>query len=145
MEQYKKKLRRRIGLLTLAAIFSVGFGIYDVFFAPELIKTMPTFEFQCGFTSTLGLSAMCFVIYFKRIQEDEEALQKQYNKETDERMKLIRAKAGMPVTLFFSVAMIVAGIVAGYFNSIVFYTLIAAGLCLIGTAAVIKAVYMKIM
>ena len=44
----------------------------------------------------------------------------QYNKENDERMKAIKAKAGMPMLLITSIVMIIVGVIAGYFNFTIF-------------------------
>ena len=41
-------------------------------------------------------------------------------------MKAIRAKAGMPLTLYFAVVMIAAGTVIGYWNELIFVTLVIA-------------------
>ena len=69
-------------------------------------------------------------------------LREAYLKETDERMILIRSKAGMPALLITSVIMIFAGIIAGYFNIIVFYSLLAAGVCQLLLGVCLKFYYM---
>ncbi len=58
-------------------------------------------------------------------------------------MKAIRAKAGMPTVLIFSVVIIVAGILIGYSNTVVFYTLVATAALQLAIACVTKFVYTK--
>ena len=60
--------------------------------------------------------------------QDDTELRRLYNQEHDERMQAIRARAGIPVTLFMGVALMGAGLVATFFNMTVSLTLVAAGL-----------------
>ena len=48
--------------------------------------------------------------------------------ETDERKAYIRTKSGGWVMYFSALALIIAGIVAGYYSMTVFFTLLAAGM-----------------
>ena len=59
-------------------------------------------------------------------------------------MKAIRAKAGMPMILISSVVMVIVGIIIGYSNTVVFYTLIAAAALQLMIACITKFVYTKI-
>ena len=60
-------------------------------------------------------------------------------------MQYIRAKAGMPMLLVTSCVMVIAGIIAGYFNVTVFMTLTAAAMCQLLVGSLIKMYYMKTM
>jgi len=143
MDKYKKVLKRRIALLTIPVLLAVGLGIYDVFFASEVIKDSFIFGFQCGASIALGIMSATLIIYYRRILADDKKLKLQYNKENDERLKTIRAKAGMPMLLITSIGMIVAGIVAGYFNPTIFITLVAAAIAQMLIGAVIKQIYLR--
>ena len=92
-------------------------------------------DFQSGFMLGLAIVSLFMLMKYRKLLRDERGLRESFNKETDERMILIRSKAGMPALLITSVIMIFAGIIAGYFNIIIFYTLLAAGICqlLLGT------------
>ncbi len=91
------------------ALFAVGLGIYDVFRAADEVSSSEIFAFQCGLTTALGVLAIVMIIRYSRALRSEKALQIRRNKENDERMKAIRAKADMPTVLIFSVAIIAAG------------------------------------
>jgi hypothetical protein len=74
---------------------------------------------------------------------DEKKLKLQFNKEKDERLKAIRAKAGMPILLVTSVLMIIAGVIAGYFNATIFVTLIIAAVGQMIISGFVKMIYMR--
>ena len=79
------------------------------------------------------------------ILKDETKLRQQFNLENDERLKAIRAKSGMPMLIFTSLAMVIAGMIAGFFNETVCLTLIIAAACQLLAGVAVKAVHMKIM
>ena len=143
MENYKNVVKTRITLLTIPVLIAVSLGIYSVFFASEATKESYMFGFQCGFSIALGISAIVFIIHQKKILNDEMKLKLQYNKENDERLKAIRAKAGMPLLFITSVGMIVAGVIAGYFSLVIFSALIIAATIQMLIGAIIKLVYTR--
>jgi len=143
MENYKNVVKTRITLLTIPVLIAVSLGIYSVFFASEATKESHMFGFQCGFSIVLGISAIVFIVRQKAILNDEMKLKLQYNKENDERLKTIRAKAGMPLLFITSVGMIVAGVVAGYFSLAVFSALVSAAVIQMLIGAIIKQIYMR--
>lgn len=144
MKRYRKTLQIRMVLLTALAVFAVCLGIYDAFLAPEGVRTNSVFGFQCGVTTAMGVwAAACLLRYGKALRNGE-TLQRQYVREHDERMQAIRAKAGMPLSLIFSLAMMAGGIVLGYVNETVFVALTAAAALQLLAAVVVKGVYMKI-
>lgn len=145
MEKYKKVITIRVFLLSILALSAVGLGIYDVFWAAAEVKTRFIFGFQCGVTTGLGILALIWIIRYRKVLRNEKELKIQYDKENDERMKAIRAKAGMPMVLITSVVMIVSGIIIGYQNTTVFYALITAAAAQLGVACVTKFIYTKIM
>lgn len=104
------------------------FANYSVFGATEERKGSNVYEFQTGLAVGLGVMAVLLCIRYQQMLSDEKKLLLQYTRENDERYKAIRQKAGMPMLLISSVILIAVGIVAGYFNEVVFITLVAAGL-----------------
>lgn len=145
MERYKKSIKRRICLLSIPVCIAALLGCYDVFVASEAVKNNFIFCFQCGLAVSLGLFCVLLIFRYRFLLNDEEKLQLAYIRETDERLVSIRAKAGMPLLLILSIAMILAGVIAGYFNIIIFYTLIIAGICQIIAGCCIKLICMKTM
>lgn len=144
MEKYKKIMIVRMFLLSILALLTVGLGIYDVFLATAEIKASEIFEFQCGITTAFGILALLRIIRYRKALRNDKELQIQCNKENDERMKAIRAKAGMPMILISSIIMIIAGIIIGYSNMVVFYTLIAAAVIQLVIVCITKFIYTKI-
>lgn len=145
MDNYKKVIKKRIWMLSFLVLLAVGLGIFDTFWASAEMKESKIFAFQCGAATALGVFSACLLIHYKKILQNEEDLKIQYNKENDERMKAIKAKAGMPMLLITSIVMIIVGVIAGYFNFTIFFTLIIAAVCQLLTSFVVKLVYMKIM
>lgn len=145
MEEYRKSLKRRIGLLSIPVCIAGLLGTYDVFGATEAMKNSYIFCFQCGGASALGLLCIILIFRYRALLNNEEKLQLEYIKETDERLAAIRTKAGMPLLLILSIGMIFAGIIAGYFNIIIFYTLITTAICQMIVGCCIKLICMKTM
>ena len=142
MEEFKKKIRQRVALLCILLAVGACLSIFDVFFAPEELKNSYVFGFQTGAVTALTMLAVVLVINYGVVLRDEKKLRRLFNRESDERYKAIRAKAGMPVLLFTAVGMIVSGVIAGYFNFTVFVTLIAAGAAQILVGAALKSYYL---
>lgn len=143
MENYRKSIKRRIYLLAAVAIFACCLGIFDVFIAPPEMKESYILGFQTGAITALGLVSVILIIRFSKLLRDEKKLQLQFNKENDERYKAIRGKAGMPMLLFTSVAMIIVGMIAGYFNSTIFLVLMIAATTQMLVGAIVKMIYLK--
>lgn len=78
-----------------------------------------------------------------RSLRSEAALRLAYNRENDERMKAIRARAGMPMLLISSAIILLAAMVAGCFSAAVFYTLVAVAAGQLTLGAAVKFFYMK--
>lgn len=101
MKAYRKVLRTRMILLSALALFAVGLGVYDSFFATAEVKASNVLAFQCGITVAFGAAAVATMVRYARALRDEKSMRRQYVVENDERMKAIRAKAGTPLNLFF--------------------------------------------
>ena len=145
MEKYKKTLRIRIALfgsvILLNAVLAICQRIMDDRGKiPADVSSIT--DFQSGFLMGLAILSLFMLIKYRKLLRDERSLRESYNRETDERMVLIRSKAGMPALLITSIVMIFAGIFGGYYNIIIFYTLLAAGLCQILLGVCLKFYYM---
>ena len=143
MDKYRKVLKARIALLTLPILLALGLSIYNVFFASEAIKESFIFGFQSGASTALSLFSIFFMIRFSVILRDETKIKQQYNKENDERLKTIRAKAGLPMLQITSAGMIVVGIIMGYSNITVSITLFVAAMCQMMISVIIKQIYLR--
>lgn len=145
MERYKKTLKTRIALfrivILLNVILSVTLRLLDnKGKIPNAVRNIT--DFQTGFMLSLAIVSLFILIKYCKLLKNERMLKEAYLKETDERMILIRSKAGMPALLITSVIMIFAGIIAGYFNIIVFYSLLVTGVCQLLLGVCLKFYYM---
>jgi hypothetical protein len=142
MEVYRSKLKRRILLLSVLVLFSSALGVYDVFFQTDISKD-GIFCFQCGLTTAIAIIAAIQIMRFKGVLSNDEKLKVQFNKENDERLRAIKAKAGMPMLMVTSIMIIVAAIIAGYFNTVIFITLVSVALFQLIFGLLVKLLYMK--
>jgi len=148
MEKYKKTIKKRISLfslLILAAAILIIINITGVVkpdTGDDFTNGMLS-EIQSGFLFGIVIVFTTMIIRYQIILKDEKKLKIQYNSENDERKKFIRQKAGIPIILFSSLVIFFAGIVAGYFNKTVFYTLIICAVFQLNLSTFVKLYYLK--
>ncbi len=148
MDKYKKMLVNRIRIMSLVICLSAVlillnlFGVFKVASTDDFAKAFLA-EFQSGLLLSLIIFFTAMIIRYNSVIKDDVRLRKQYNIENDERKKFIRQKAGFPITLISSMVMIFTGIVAGYFNTIVFFSLVACGVFQLNMVALVKLYYLK--
>ena len=128
MEQYRKNLKVRIALFGVVILIFVGILLYNQFGASAALKDSLAFSFQCGFSVAGALVLVFWMLKYRSALKDEAKLRLLYNEENDERMKLIRAKAGVPIVLILSLTLVLAGMIIGYWNETVFVVLIGVAL-----------------
>ncbi len=144
MKEFRQLINKRILRISFMTLLCAAIILANHFFADgTTMEEGFMVGFQGGIASALILVGVYVIFRYRRLLNNEEALKLEYIKENDERTKEIRRKAGLPMTLIMSCIMIVAGIVAGYYNSYVFYTLIAAASFQMLLTGVIKVYYMK--
>lgn len=125
MENFRKKVIKRIRILTVFILIFCVYIVLDVFFIRNNIDSENFINsFQFGLMFGLEMLAIINLIKLNKVVKSDKKLKLLYNKENDERLKLIRSKAGMPLLLINSIIMIISGIILGYFNTIIFLTLI---------------------
>lgn len=128
MEAYKKKLTLRVVILILVMLIFLAILLYNQFGAAKELKDSLGFSFQCSF-SAAGLLVLTFwLMKYRKALADETKLRLLYNEEKDERMSAIRTKAGIPMVLILSMALVLGGMIIGYFNETVFVVLIGVAL-----------------
>jgi hypothetical protein len=147
MEKYRKTIRKRMILCAILAALSVSLGVFHQSKFFDLISLYTPNEalagFQAGLISGFGILSLILLYTYGKSIKDDTKLKVLYNKEHDERQNLIRQKSGMPMLLITSGIMIFAGIVAGYFNEIVFYTLILTAMIQMILGVIVKIYYMR--
>lgn len=143
MELFQKKIKVRIFIFCAVLLVFVGILLYNQFVASAAQKESLAFSFQCGFSAAGSLVIAFWIVKYRRALSDETKLRVLMNQENDERMKAIRAKAGMPMLWILSMILVLAGMICGYFNETVFITLICAALFQLLVCIFFKFYYMK--
>ena len=128
MELFKKKIKARIILLCTVLLLFVAILLYNQFGASDALKDSLAFSFQCGFSAAGSIVLVFWLMKYRGALKDEAKLRLLYNEEKDERMSAIRAKAGIPMVLILSMALVLGGMIIGYFNETVFVVLIGVAL-----------------
>lgn len=128
MELFRKKLKVRIILLCTLLPAFVAILVYNQFGAPIELRESLAFSFQCGFSAAGSLVLIFWLAKYRAALQSEAKLHRLSNQENDERMSAIRAKAGLPMVLFLSLALVLGGMIIGYFNETAFIVLITAAL-----------------
>lgn len=128
MELFKKKLKTRVVLLCAVLLMFVAILIYNQFGASDTLKDSLAFSFQCGFSAAGSIALVFWLMKCRAALKDETKLRLLFNEENDERMKAIRAKAGVPMVLILSLALVLGGMVIGYWNETIFMVLICVAL-----------------
>ena len=143
MEAYKKKLTLRVVILILVMLIFLAILLYNQFGASEELKESLGFSFQCGFSAAGLLVLIFWFVKYRSALKDETKLRVLFNQENDERMKAIRAKAGVPMVLILSILLVLAGMIIGFWNETVFVVLIGVALFQLFTSAAVKSYYMR--
>lgn len=128
MEQFKKKLKLRILLFGFLVLFFIVIILINQFGTVISFTESLAFSFQRGFSAAGALVLVFWMMKYRAALRDETKLRLLYNEENDERMKAIRAKAGVPMVLILSLTLILAGMIIAYWNEMVFVVLICVAL-----------------
>lgn len=151
MEKFRTTVKRRIAISSGMALVTMVLGAYSIYsiIISDISTATHSDGFVAGFQFGLIVSIFGFsvfdIIKLSLAINDETKLKVLYNKEHDERLKAIRNKAGAPMIVVTSVLMVLAAIVAGYFNIVVFYTLVIAVAAQLSVSAMVKLYCMKTM
>ena len=142
MEQYRRTLQRRMGCYRL---WSLAYLVVTITmrFAAEEAAGHPAYSLLQGCGCAAMVLAAIQSVRISRALRDETALRRFHNQEHDERMQAIRAKAGVPVTLFMGAGLIAAGLVATFLDMTAALTLVTAGMAELLLTLALKAWYSR--
>lgn len=125
MEKYKEKVRLRIIYLTLGMFLTCGINIVLLSNRSRLPEISDfILGFQSGVFIGLILVFIFFIVKFLASMKSDEALKKQYIEENDERGQLIVYKGSVITTVGMLILLALSTVVAGFFNEIIFFTLL---------------------
>ncbi len=143
MEKFKKTLRTRIAFSVLYCSFVLvlmGLGVFHT--GGERVSDFIS-GFRLGVCLGVEFVAVLYIIKSGMALRDEEKLKRLYIKETDERIQMIRSKAGSSGMFVAMGGLMLGAIVAGYFNNVVSLTLIGASVFVSLVMVLLKVYYLK--
>ena len=143
MEQYRKKLKLRMLIFSVVMLFCVVILLINQIGTIDTATETIAISFQEGFAASGIIILVLTLFRYRRALSDEEKLRLLYNQENDERMKAIRAKAGVPMVLILSLALVLAGMVIGYWSETIFVVLICVALFQLTMSMLVKLYYMR--
>ncbi|MBE5961413.1 MAG: hypothetical protein E7256_08505 [Lachnospiraceae bacterium] len=144
MEEYRKQI---IGRMSISAGICILFLIGIMFRIPQYVQTGNEHysDFMQGFFIGLVILMEVYgitrIVHYGKILGKEDLLKREYYEENDERTRMIYEKAGGNALYGCALAVLVAAIVAGFFEMTVFITLICCSVFLLGTRKVLKIYY----
>lgn len=129
MEEYKKILNKKLTLMQVLTGLSVSFIALAGAFANMAIGINEDISdmipgFQVGIFIGLQLIMVVYIAKYKKALKTEDELKKLYIKEHDERTKLIKDQIGGVGLDFSLVTITTATIIAGFFDQLIFFTLL---------------------
>ncbi len=142
MERFKNKIRKRTTLMSVVIM-----GILVTYFVLSLYKgslpVIPDFirGFHTGAFIGVELTFVFFISKYIDSLRKEEALKKLYIEENDERTIMIMQKSGAIGMVICMIGLAIGTIVAGFINTTVFFTLLAALIFIALVRGFIKVYY----
>ena len=135
MEQFRVKVEKRLKWMkVLVVVFLLALAV---------TKLVPKFPGTASLTGAWigGLWASLVVIFQQsKCLKDEKKLRKLWIEENDERMKAIRVKAGQPFVIYWSLVLLAASVVAGFFSEVVADTLVMVAVVQLLISLIIKGI-----
>lgn len=127
MEKYKAKIRMRMIWMSMALSIS-AIAYFVLLLNQNQLPKVPDFikGFQIGAFCGLELVLVYFVARDLGSMRNEKALRKLYIEEHDERAILIMQKTGAWGMVVCSVGLAFATVIAGFYNQMVFLSLLGA-------------------
>lgn len=144
MDKFKKRVKRRI--IGLMAILISLIGIYLILFVnKDKISYMPEeiMSFNSGVLFSIGILLLIEIFKNYRSMKTEKELKKLYIKENDERRIMIMQKTGAIGINICILTFGFATMIAGFFNQIVFFTLLGTTLFTAIVKGMFKVYYYK--
>jgi uncharacterized membrane protein len=126
MTKFRKTVRNRIIWSIVEAVVAAA-AFFIVYFVTDGMGHLPSFiqGFNAGVFSAMEVVCIIMAVSYAVSLRNEEKLKKLYIEETDERTVLIQQKSGAATLNIIVFCLLLAAIVAGFFNQIVFFTLLA--------------------
>ena len=142
VEAFRKTIRRRMMVM---AVLGVGYALAAL--TVHLLGSQVDFagSFLFGSMDALVVFFVVLMPRYRKALRDEKALARLWNQEHDERMQAIKARAGAPMLVYTSIAMIAAGVLVSPWHVIVAMTLLIAAAVQLLVCATVKLICMRTM
>lgn len=143
VEAYRKTIHRRVIVMSvLGTLYAAAMVIM------HLLDREPS-EFALDFLlGAISALVTCFVLLVPRYRKalrDEQALRRLWNREHDERLQAIKARAGIPMLLYTSLAMIAGALLIAPWNMTVAVTLLVTATAQLIASVAVKLICMRMM
>lgn len=140
MDKYKIKVKTRKNVLSLVAAATLLIYVGLIFYRGGL-PDLPGFikGFHTGAFIGVEVAVAFFLVRYIKASNNEAELKKQYIEENDERSVMILQRAGTLSTAIILIGLGIASVIAGFFNPLIFYTLLT---CLLFVLIVFFALWM---
>ncbi|MGE6575037.1 hypothetical protein ACQKFM_08945 [Paenibacillus xylanexedens] len=140
MDKYKIKVKTRKNVLSLVAAATLLIYVGLIFYRGGL-PDLPSFikGFHTGAFIGVEVAVAFFLVRYIKASNNEAELKKQYIEENDERSVMILQRAGTLSTAIILIGLGIASVIAGFFNPLIFYTLLT---CLLFVLIVFFALWM---
>lgn len=127
MEKFREKIRVRT-LCTLVIVVSLAVSYLILFLNQDKLPKIPSFimGFHTGVLCGFGLLLIRDIFKNLRAMKDEKELKKLYIEENDERKIMIMQKTGAMGMTICTIGLGFATVISGFFNEIVFFSLLGA-------------------
>lgn len=140
MGGYERQLKSRIWVGRIFALIVIAIGVYDTFFAGVEVIDDHIVSFQKGLLVGIAFISIAIVIKAQATLKDHQELRLEYNRERDERSRLIQSKAGLSMIIYTSAAMILTASLIARSFPMAFIALVAAGVGQMLVAGVTKII-----
>ncbi len=129
MDKFRIKIRNRVLFLIILFISLIAIYLILLLNQDSLPKASSRImSFHVGILSGFGVLLLLDVFRYLRAMKDEKELKKLYIKENDERTIMIMQKTGAIGINICIIGLGCGAIIAGFFNKVVFLTLMGATL-----------------
>ena len=149
MEKYRLVIKKRIRLYQIVlCLIVIVFNLFNFFNVFQSLSANPHYTdfvvgIQLGSVSSLVIILGFTIAKYHKALKNEKQLQLLYNQEHDERKMYIKEKSGISVLLFCSVTILLAGVITGYFNTLMMITFLFASFFLLFVGVILKFYYLR--
>lgn len=140
MDKFKIKVETRKNALSLVAAATILIYVGLIFYRGGL-PALPSFikGFHTGAFIGVEVAVAYFLVRYIKASKNEAELKKQFIEENDERSVTILQNAGTLSVAIILISLGIASMIAGFFNTMIFYTLLT---CLLFVLIVFLALWM---